>query len=246
MTATADLVSVVMPAFNAEVFVSEAIESILGQTYRPLEIVLVDDGSTDRTPAIAASFRVPEMRYVRQQNRGAAAATNTGISHARGPLISFLNADDVWTPERLALQVSLASKHPEVDIILGHLKRMWRRPGRLEYSFTELELALSLQSCLCRRPVFQKVGSFDEDLRYCFDWDWFFRARELGVAFFTHPELTNYYRRHDDNITLEGPAREEMLLVTRRSLERRRARSDGRAASLPGLATPLPAGTSRE
>lgn len=246
MSATTDLVSVVMPAFNAEVFLSEAIESILGQRYRPLEIVLVDDGSTDQTAEIAASFGVPEIRYVRQQNRGAAGATNTGISHARGTLISFLNADDVWTPDRLGLQVSLAREHPEVDIVLGHLKRMWRRPGRLDYSFTGLELALSLQSCLCRRPVFQKVGLFDEDLRYCFDWDWFFRARELGVTFFTHPEVTNYYRRHDDNITLEGAARAEMLLVTRRSLDRRRARSDGRAASLPGLAIPIPAGTPPE
>jgi glycosyltransferase involved in cell wall biosynthesis len=220
-------VSVVIPAFQAEEFIVEAIASVLDQDHRPLEVVVVDDGSTDRTAALVAGLARDEIRYAHQENRGAAAALNAGVRLARGEWISVLNADDVWTPGRLALQVRLADEHPEAEIVLGHLRRMWRPAGEPTWRLTEPELALSLQSCLARPATLARVGPFDEGLRYCFDWDWFFRARELGVPFHTHPEVTNHYRRHDGNMSAEADANREAALVFARSVARRRASGAG-------------------
>lgn len=229
------LVSVVIPTYNAEPFLGEALESVLSQGPMPLEVIVLDDGSTDRTPEVVAAFANNAIKYARQENRGAAAALNAGVRLARGELVSFLNADDVWTPGRLALQLALSAEHPEAEIILGHQRRMWQPAGQEEWKFTDPELALSLQSCLFRRGVLDRVGSFDEGLRYCFDWDWFFRARELGVPFFTHPEVTNHYRRHAGNLSDEAAANSEVAMVFKRSLERRRARGvTGSLASVRG------------
>ena len=226
--------SVVIPAFEAEEFIVEALRSVLDQDHRPLEVIVLDDGSTDRTAELVAGIGSAAIRYSRQDNRGAAAALNAGVALATGPWLTFLNADDVWTPGRLTLQLRLAAEHPEAAIVLGHLRRMWQPEGEREWRFTDPELALSLQSCLCRPGVFERVGGFDETLRYCFDWDWFFRARELGVPFHTHPEVTNHYRRHAGNLSAEEDANREAAAVFRRSLARRRA--GGRAGSLDRLA----------
>lgn len=233
------LVSVVIPVYNADAFLGEALESVLSQQSPPLEVIVVDDGSTDRTPDIVASFASSLIKYTRQDNHGAASALNAGIQLVTGELVSVLNADDVWTPGRLELQRALLAEHPEADIILGHLKRMWQPAGSQEWKFTEPELALSLQSCLIRRGVFERVGSFDEGLGYCFDWDWFFRARELSVPIFTHPEVTNHYRRHAGNLSAEAAANREVGIVIKRSLERRRAK--GQTGSLASVRTATPA-----
>ncbi len=232
------LVSVVIPTYNADAFLGEALESLLSQGDHPLEVIVMDDGSTDRTPELVAGFANAAIRYARQENRGAAAAINAGVRLVSGELVSFLNADDVWTPGRLALQLALLAEHPEAEIILGHQRRMWQPAGQQEYRFTEPELALSLQSCLFRRGVLDRIGSFDEELRYSFDWDWFFRAREQGVPFFTHPEVTNHYRRHAGNLSDEAAANSEIAIVFKRSLARRRA--SGLPGSLPSVHLPPP------
>jgi glycosyltransferase involved in cell wall biosynthesis len=233
-------VSVVIPAYNAAQYIGEAIESVLAQGHQPLELIVLDDGSTDRTPDVVGNFRNPAIRYARQDNRGAAAAFNAGLALVTADLVTFLSADDVWTPGRLRLQLDLLDQHPEADIVLGHLRRMWLPAGQDTWKFTEPELALSLQSCLVRRQVFDKVGRFDESLRYCFDWDWFFRARELGVPFFTHAEVTNHYRRHAGSLSEEEAANREVAVVIKRSLDRRRAM--GRPGSLAGVRGNLPDG----
>ena len=227
-------VSVVMAAYNAEAFLAEAIASVLDERYDAMQLIVLDDGSTDRTPDIVRSFASPDITYRRQENRGVAAATNAGLLLATGPIVSFLNADDLWCAGRLALQLALLAEHPEADVVLGHQRRTWRPEGETEWKFLEPELALHLQSCLFRREVFDRVGAFDESFRYCYDWDWFFRARELGVPFFTHPEVTNIYRRHAGNLSLEEDANNrEATLVVRRSLARRRA--GGRGGSLASV-----------
>src|SRR5262249_37419488 len=113
-----------------------------------------------------------------------------------------------------------------VEVVLGYQQRMWSSAGALE--LTPSELALSLQSCVFRREVFEKVGVFDQTLRYCFGWDWFMRARELDVFIVVHPEVMSYYRRHDTNMTLQLEAsNKEFALILKRSLDRRRRRGLG-------------------
>src|SRR5512143_3730544 len=108
------LVSVVMPVYNGARYLRQALESALAQTYRPLEIVVVDDGSTDETPAILAEFGT-RIRALRQPNSGSAAARNAALDAARGELIAFLDADDLWLPQKLAVQVEYLREHPDVD-----------------------------------------------------------------------------------------------------------------------------------
>jgi len=109
-------VSVIIPCYNAGRFLPEALKSVYAQTYREWEILLVDDGSTDDTPAVA-SAQGDRIRYFRQENRGAAAARNLGIARARGEFIAFLDADDVWLPSKLETQLRLFSRRPEPGLV---------------------------------------------------------------------------------------------------------------------------------
>lgn len=235
MKASAFSISVIIPAYNAEAHLAETLQSVLGQSLPPDEIVLVDDGSKDGTPKIAKSTNSPLLKYFRQENAGLPAALNAGLRLASGDLLMFLDADDLWPPGKSELHATRMREHPEIEIVLGHQQRMWRPPQSAEWRYKEPELALALQSSTIRRRVFDKVGWFDEALQYSNDWDWFFRAREMGVPFLTLPEVASYYRRHDTNMTEnEETARRGAALVVKRSLDRRRAAA-GIARSLDTL-----------
>jgi glycosyltransferase involved in cell wall biosynthesis len=225
-------VSVIIPVFNGERFLAEAIESVLAQAYHPLEIIVIDDGSTDSTAEIAHRF-ADQISYIRQPNRGPAAARNAGLRRAQGDLIGFLDADDLWTPDKLASQEAAFTKSPSVKIVLGHLQRL--KPART-HGFVphgSPELALNLGASLIRRQVFHAVGTFDESLRFGDDWDWYMRVRELGVSILVQNDVVLFYRRHDANLTNQREENDRATVqILRRSLERRRKRH-GRASSLP-------------
>jgi glycosyltransferase involved in cell wall biosynthesis len=224
-------VSTIIPVFNGERFVADAIESVLAQDYHPLEIILVDDGSTDNTSRIAERF-AERICYVRQANRGPAAARNTGLSHAHGDAVTFLDADDLWTPGKLASQVAAVGRSPSRDIVLGHLQRLKLTSAHGFEPHGAPELSLNLGASLIRRQVFDLVGPFDESLRLADDWDWYMRARELGVSILVQDSVVLFYRRHDNNLTNQRDEGDRSTVeVLRRSLERRRKR-DGEASSL--------------
>lgn len=226
-------VSVIVPVYNGEAFLSEAIRSIQKQNYEELEIIIVDDGSTDDTAQIVANLG-SNTRYVYQSNSGAAVARNTGLKMAQGSIIGFLDADDLWTENKLDIQLQHLVENPSVEIVLGYAKRMWAERGTSNYDqFTEPELLLSLGSSLVRKTVFKKVGHFDPTLRFCDDWDWFMRARELSVSIITHKEVVLYYRRHENNLTLQRELNDKAFaIILKKSLERRRAQHKGPAKSL--------------
>lgn len=227
-------VSAIIPVFNGERFLAEAIESVLAQDYDPLEIIIIDDGSTDNTPRIAAGY-ADRIRYVRQENGGPAAARNAGLLHSHGEAISFLDADDLWTPGKLMSQAAGLSEGASVDIVLGHLQRIkWSRAQEFEPHGTP-ELSLSLGASLIRRQALGAVGTFDESLRQAEDWDWYMRARELGLSILVQQGVVLFYRRHEDNLTNQLDEGDRFKFeVIRRSLERRRKR-DGKASSLPPI-----------
>ena len=120
LSSMAPTISVVIPAFNAEAYVAETLESVLAQTYRDFEIILVDDGSTDQTAAVVQSFG-GSIRYIRTDNRGPSHARNTGIRAAKGQYIAFLDADDLWVPEKLALQVDFLQNRPHIGLVFGDM-----------------------------------------------------------------------------------------------------------------------------
>jgi glycosyltransferase involved in cell wall biosynthesis len=220
------LVSVIMPVYNGERFLREALESIRHQNYEPLEIIVVDDGSTDNTAKIIASYG-NWIRYVRQENAGPAAARNRGLALAGGKLVAFLDADDLWPEGKLALQVERLINDPKLDIVLGRIQYV-ELPGaaHVEIPFESSEKTLTgihLGCGIYRKSVFDKVGGFDETLRISEDQDWFLRAREVNISVVILKETTLIYRLHSNNLTRNFTFRDSRLgIVIRKSLERRR------------------------
>jgi glycosyltransferase involved in cell wall biosynthesis len=232
------LVSVVIPVFNGERFLREAVQSVLDQEYSDVEIIIVDDGSTDGTANVARSL--PEtVRYLHQRNQGPAAARNRGIEHARGSLIAFADADDLWPADKLALQLPYLISDPKTDIVLGRIQQVRLSETDTGHTraeeFAEPAFSVNLGSAIIRKSVFERVGLFDETMRYSEDVDWFLRAREAGAAIVTIDAVTLLYRQHEQNMT-RGKSTSELnvLKALKRSLDRRRERT-GFAPALPNF-----------
>jgi glycosyltransferase involved in cell wall biosynthesis len=219
------LVSVIIPAFNAEAFLADAVASVLAQPCARVEVLIIDDGSTDGTARLAAGFPDP-VRHVRQAHRGLPAARNHGVRIARGEVLAFLDADDLWSRDKLGLQLALLRSAPDAGIVIGHTQLM-RLVGRERGTARFVEwgapvLALSMGSAVFRTAVFGRVGLFDETQAYCDDLDWFMRAAEQDVPRLVHSEVTLYYRRHDHNMTNQADlGRQYLLGMLKKSLIRR-------------------------
>lgn len=221
-------VSVVIPVYNGEAFLAEAIESVLRQDPRPMEIIVVDDGSTDGTAQIAANF-IEHVKYVYQPNSGPPAARNRGLKMVQGDVIAFLDADDLWPENKLRDQLVCFAQDPSTEIVLGLTQRLLKNGKK----YMEPLLGHDFGSALFKRSVFDKVGLLDGSKFQCDDWDWFLRAREMGVAMATCQAVTRYHRRHENNITNhEARGNHYMLQTLKQSLDRRR-KCNGKAVSLP-------------
>lgn len=221
-------VSVVIPAYNRAELLPEAIASVRQQGYPNLEIIVVDDGSTDRTPEVVRALG-RDIHFVRlERNHGVATARNVGVSVASGDAIAFLDSDDLWPPDKLRIQAQ--RMHTDVDILLGKTQLFCR--DQSHGAFTPRDSPFSsilLGSALIRRALFDtdKVGPFDEALRQHEDLDWFMRAREQRVNIVLHDEVALHYRLHSNSLTRDDQLRfiadKTMFLTTfKRSLERRR------------------------
>lgn len=223
-------VSVIIPVYNGAAFICEALDSIAVQHYPALEIIVVDDGSTDDTRAVVQAYSAGSpiaVNYLGQENRGPAAARNRAIAAAQGQVFAFLDADDLWTPDKLAVQIPLLEEPEPVDVLMGSA-RFFKRTARSDGSGIDEEISapstfLGFQVAICRRKVFDQVGLLNESLRTGEDTDWFMRVREAGVKIKIHPEVVLLYRRHEQNLTrrLFGDPT-GMLPLLRQSLQRRR------------------------
>lgn len=220
------LATVVIPAFNAAAFLADAIASVQAQDCGPPEIIVVDDGSTDPTAAVASRFG-SAVRYVYQENGGPAAARNTGVRLARGERIAFLDADDLWPPGSLsALSAHLDSGHPR-QAVIGRTQLLLLDPATGEYRpFREPGYITSLTGGLYRKEIFDRVGLLDPAFRQGEDVDWFLRVREAGIAIEMIETTTLYYRLHTGNLTRNRPENQRFFVTAlKRSLDRRRRRN---------------------
>jgi glycosyltransferase involved in cell wall biosynthesis len=196
------LVSVVIPVYNRAHLVGRAVSSVLAQSYGQIEIVIVDDASTDGLTAALSAFTDPRLRcIVHPVNRGAAAARNTGIEAARGELVAFLDSDDVWFTDKLAHQVAAMRGHPPE--IVGHVcgydcAKAGFRTRRIVPDWTPDNFRrrqLFGCSCgpgttlLCRRTIFSDIGLFDEELRRLEDWEWLLRLASRGYRLLSSPAI---------------------------------------------------------
>ncbi len=236
------LTSVIIPVYNCDRYLPEAIESVLNQTYQQFEIIVVDDGSTDKTAQIATIFS-DKIRYVYQENSGPSTARNTGIKIAKGEIITFLDADDLWSQNKLQLQLAYLGENPSQEVVIGCTQFMQLTLGDERQKFAEIgepRIFLNLGSAIFRKSVFEQVGLFDETLRYSEDVDWFNRARESAIAILMHQEVVLFYRQHEQNMTRNKVANElNVLKVLKRSLDRRRSKNDGVATQLSKLSEEL-------
>jgi glycosyltransferase involved in cell wall biosynthesis len=227
MTEQQPLVSVVIPVYNGARYLRAALESVFAQTYRSFEVIVVDDGSIDDSGKIAQSF--PEVHYIRQENQGVAAARNTAIAVARGEFFAFLDQDDLWTPEKLRLQIGHLLSHPDLGYSLTH-QQFFLEPGATLPAWFRKELLSSvhtgwvLGTLVVRRTVFDTVGNFSTGYSAANDSDWFFRAKAAGIPMAVVPELLLLKRIHGANDS--GRSKEilsELLKVVKTSLDRQRS-----------------------
>ena len=229
---TAPLVSCIVPVFNGERYLGEALESILRQTHPRLEVIVVDDGSTDGTSGIVAGYG-SRIRGLFQTNAGPAAARNRGLAAARGELVGFLDADDLWHPEKLARQVGRFHTRPELDACVTHVQNFWVPELREEEERCRDEPrgrpvpGYVTQALLARRGAFESVGPFDAALPHGDSTEWFLRARERGAVVELLEDVLVYRRLHGTNRSrrLAANSRDRYLHLVKQSLDRRRERS---------------------
>jgi glycosyltransferase involved in cell wall biosynthesis len=223
-----DLVSVIIPVYNCESYLEEAIKSVLSQTYRPVETVVIDDGSTDSSTEIAKSF-VPHVQYYYQPNSGLGAARNLGVKKARGTYVAFLDADDIWLKDKLASQMAAIKSDPEIDMIFGHVRQFLSTEAedriRDEESLnTEIMSGYVAGTMLIKKEAFLRVGPFATDWRVGEFIDWYLKAKEHGLKNFLIPAVVMKRRVHDKNMGIrERKHQKDYVRILKTSLDRRRA-----------------------
>ncbi len=220
------MISVVIPVYNAESYLAQALESVARQTCTTIEILVIDDGSTDRSEEVAQGYPDSRIRVVRQPNGGPAAARNHGVRLARGDFLAFLDADDLWEPLKLEVQLEALRARPDAAMAFGELIQVRDavdpRTGELTPCGDAMR-AHSVGTLLIGAADFHRVGYFDTRWRVGEFVDWYARARDLGLQEVMVPRVLLKRRLHADNLGVrERAARQEYARVIASAVVRRR------------------------
>jgi hypothetical protein len=215
-------ISVAIAAYNAEKWIAETLDSILGQTLPAYEIVVVDDGSTDGTLAVLDAYR-DRIRLFGQENAGVSAALNRCFAEATGDYVALCGADDLWEPQKLEWQAESLAAHPEIGVAFGHarmfgiIEREFARPdgtGILDGDELALRLyegnMIAAPSAVIRRSLHAELGGFREDLAGE-DYEFWLNALRHGAVFHYEPRRILLYRRHGENMSMPGALRDDRL-----------------------------------
>lgn len=217
-------VTVVVPAYNAERYLGEAIASVRNQSVPPSEIVVVDDGSTDGTASWRS--RLGDVRWIAAPHAGAAAARNLGVRAATSRFLAFLDADDLWVPSKLERQWRAFDDQPGLDMVFGYAR---------QFRSADVDVRADLRvdtmpmpgiipgTLLIAASAFERVGLFDERWRVGEFIDWYARAQALGVRSTVCPEVLLERRVHDDNLGIRArSAQPDYARILKAALDRRR------------------------
>jgi len=222
------LVTVVVAVLNGEPFLARALRSILAQDYSPLEILVVDGRSTDRTEAIARSF--PGVRFLVQPGTGIPDAYNHGWANAQGEFIAFLSCDDEWVPHKLSTQVAYLQGHPEVQVSMAHARYVLdpgcRVPPGFRTELLEGSHPGAMETLVARKDALGLVGSFDRSYRTAEDLDWVARARDAGVGLTRLSDALLIKHIHDSNLSLQWLENNRLILKLLRDSIARKQRAD--------------------
>ena len=221
-------VAVILPAFNAEKWIADALASVAAQDPSPDQVIVVDDGSTDRTAEIAIGSGIQGLKVIQQDQAGPAAARNTALRNLDCEWVGFIDADDLWSQNKLACQLSLARANPDTDIWLGATEGVALEDLKHFDSVIPAEFSsrpfFQLGAALIRKELFDRIGLFDTSLQFGEDVDWGIRAKQHGARIEVHPETVQTYRRHSSNMTNDAEAcRTDFMRVLKKSIDRRRA-----------------------
>lgn len=204
-------VSYIVPVYNGERYLAQCIESILGQIVPPVEIIVVDDGSTDGSAQVAAGFG-DRVSYVRQPRAGQSAARNLGVRLAAGDFLAFLDSDDLIHPTKLAMQLERFAARPTLELCDAYVRNFWSPEipeterglhARQKFTHSEQPRGHSIDTWLLRRELFEAVGGFNEQMPLGEDTDWYERVKESGARIETLDEILAFRRLHGRNLTLQ-------------------------------------------
>ena len=194
------LVSVIIPVYNSEKYVTKAINSVLAQAYVPLEVIVIDDGSTDSSAQAINCFDLP-VQYHHQSNSGTGAARNRGVELAQGKVLAFLDADDLWEPNKLARQLQTFDDDPDLDMVFGHIQQ-FHSPELSKQVKQQIKIPAEIVpgqhvgTMLIKRESFQRVGPFRTNWEIGEFIDWYARAEELGLKSLMLPDVVMKRRLH--------------------------------------------------
>jgi len=217
-----------MPVFNGERYLHESISTIISQTYHPVEAIIVDDGSTDGSSDIIKSF--PQVQYIYQDNGGQASARNRGIRAAKGQYLAFLDADDLWVPEKLTLQMAAFIAEPDLEIVTGHVTQFvspeLRRGNQVSTGMSSKPLVgYSSTAILIKRGLLKKVGLFHERCQVMETISWFAKVMESKHKTKILPDVLVKRRIHENNHSIRHRQGKNKAIIKllKDSLDRRRA-----------------------
>lgn len=198
-------VSVLIPTYNCGRFLAEAIDSVLEQSFTDYEIIVVDDGSSDNTPEVM--LRYPQVKYLRREHCGVSASRNAAVREAQGEIVVFLDADDLWTPDKLEKQVAYLDENPDCMLVFTKAENFYHdgtaQQGSRQEELFNSSLERCIITCAIRRSVFEKYGLFRTDYPYGEDTQFMFRLSIAGLSL-DHclPEVLYKRRIHSNNISL--------------------------------------------
>jgi glycosyltransferase involved in cell wall biosynthesis len=205
-----DGISVLIPVYNRARYLSECIQSVRDQTLPATEIIVIDDGSEDDTPKVAASW-VPHVRYQRVPHGGISYARNHGLRIAETDFIAFIDSDDVWLPRKLELQMAALSRETEPAMVFGYVQQFVssdltpEEAAKLRYRTTPLP-GICASTLLMRKYDCERAGPFDESIQTGDFIEWCSRARDVGIRQILAPEVICRRRLHRSNIGRGGAA----------------------------------------
>jgi glycosyltransferase involved in cell wall biosynthesis len=210
-------ISIVVPTYNRAHMLSDAIRSVLSQTFTDWELIVVDDGSEDATQQVVSSFDDPRIKYVFQVNKGLPGARNTGIRASTGAYLAFLDSDDLFLSQKLERQLATLARQPALGLVAGghvevdeHLRAHrvvapWRSCPTLTLDGWLTSCPFIVPSVLVRREWLDRVGLFDENMRFVEDWDLWLRLAHVGCAMDWLMEPVCCYRYHDNSMVRNVP-----------------------------------------
>ncbi|HON59812.1 MAG TPA: glycosyltransferase family A protein [Smithella sp.] len=223
-------ISVIIPVHNGERYLADALDSVMAQKCEKLEIIVVNDGSTDGTQQIARSYQ--DVMYISQSRQGAGAARNNGVKHSRGKFLAFLDADDLWMPDKTTKQMSALLADSGLDMVFGHVAQFYS-PELEEVIKDKIKITQAVMpgyvpgAMLIKKEAFLKAGYFNPDLKVGEFIDWYLRAQDCGLQGGMLPEVVLKRRIHDANTGIrERDSRRDYLRVLKASLDRKR-KKDG-------------------